>query len=43
VGRRTSLPLIVTVVVLIALALAIRFFGPAAWDALASLHGAPRH
>jgi len=38
-SRRSSTPLVITVVVIIALALVIAYAGPPIWNALKSMHG----
>jgi hypothetical protein len=38
-ARRPSLAVILTIVILIAIALAIKFAGPALYDTLRALHG----
>jgi len=37
--RRSSTPLIITVIVIIALAVVVAFAGPPIWNALKSMHG----
>jgi purine-cytosine permease-like protein len=38
-ASRSSTPIIIALVVIVALAVVVHFFGPSIWHTLASLHG----